>query len=83
MTGGKGWHLVDRGQEAAIHPTGHSSLPGRNKTGPPQNVSSAEFEKPWFSLYWSIQPGRAPELPRNFANTHILQITVWQMCIYT
>lgn len=46
MTGGNGWNLVDRGQEAAknsaVHKRGLSLV---NKNGPPQNVSSAKGEK--------------------------------------
>lgn len=68
MTGGKGWNLVDRGQEAAknsaVHKRGLSLV---NKNGPPQNVSSAKGEKTWFSLHWFIQPGQALESPRSLA----------------
>ena len=74
MSGGKGWHPVSRGQEAAINPRVHSPLPGWSKNVPSQSVSSAEAEKPWFSLSWFILPGQASELPRSFANTHILQL---------
>ena len=76
MNGGKGWHPVSGGQQAAINPKVYSFPPGWNKNVPSQSISSAEAKKPRYSLSWFIQPGQAWELPRSFANTHILQIIV-------
>ena len=74
MSWGKGWHPMSRGQEAPINPRVHSPLPGWSRNVPSQSVSSAEAEKPRFSLSCFILPSQASELPRRFANTHILQL---------